>query len=257
MFALVLVLGSSVLLLSEPSLPDASGANEASGKKDNEGAQTFKSDLNLDWLVEQKHKYDRLLNDESESEQAIEDRCSEALSGYEGIEKQAKKLLRLQRKSLDESGEPNADWKAMPKARRRQLQRAFDAFEDFAWMKHRAQWCAVEDPELLGDGSEAAEPKKTCSKKRIAELSDKLREDFDQAKKARGRKTIKHWEEWYQLFGFEKKADCTRRKLTKAYRKLTLKYHPDKHPPECAKRAHEWSLVLGAGRELMIWIGCS
>jgi hypothetical protein len=199
-------------------------------------------------LVVKKLKFDEMLEAAAKMPNltAQQNSCGMALSGYKSLEKDVKHWEDALSAGL-------GAWAEGSKTRGKIEDAADGAFDDLAWKVHRAMWCAGEEPELLAGPEEMSCYCKKNSKKGncVEKLNDKLMEDFEQAKKARGRKNIKYWEEWYKLFNLTRET-CTKRGLTKQFRKLYLVYHPDKHRRECHAHAHAMSLVLGAGRELLM-----
>jgi hypothetical protein len=197
-------------------------------------------------LVAQKVEFDEKLEEASDMPNltAQQNMCFTALSGYRSLEKDAKKVR-------DALAAGVGIW-ADGSGTREEIEEVFGAFDDLSWKVHRAMWCAGEEPELLAGPEEKScyckknSIKGTCVKK----LNDMLLEDFNEAKKARGRKKINHWDEWYTLFSLTRET-CTKRALTKQFRRLYIHYHPDKHRRECHSHAHAMSLVIGAGRELL------
>ena len=87
----------------------------------------------------------------------------------------------------------------------------------------------------------------TCG---IRELGDgDLREDFERASERKGWRKVKHWDKWYAIFDLTPNT-CAPRALKKAYRKLMLKYHPDKFDGD-AGCAQFMSLIVNAAKELL------
>ena len=86
-------------------------------------------------------------------------------------------------------------------------------------------------------------------------IRDSLMEDFTKngMTSARGMgRRVKHWDAWYALFGFEERSACNLAALHKAFRRIMVRYHPDRFEPRalrhCAERA---STVISAGYELI------
>jgi DnaJ-domain-containing protein 1 len=116
-----------------------------------------------------------------------------------------------------------------------------------AWRLHQARHCVGAHTLALGDRSALCE-------KEITFLGDAdLKDDFvtlaDTGSDG-GPANARHLPKWHKLFGVTEES-CDPKVLKRAYRKLMLKYHPDKYKgeAECAQTASLW---LNAGNFLVL-----
>jgi ankyrin repeat protein len=119
----------------------------------------------------------------------------------------------------------------------------FDLAAEIDWKIFKAETClSIPHDNMDSKGNDGTK----CT---IDELFDEdMKADFNQMSNGQFL-NVKHHAKWYALFGIEK-SKCSARIVKRAWRKLQLKYHPDKYDgdKDCAR---EMSLMVNAAKELL------